>query len=103
MKGDFICTVIVPKLQIVVPFDEVQGNPCSIELADKKAKFKQVDETGGGEEIKDVTFCSTYLHPGCLWSRKNAELMVSLNRRYTSRICHLLLLYILHIKLCPHN
>lgn len=56
---DLICTVTVPKFQIDVPFYEVEGNPCSIELTDKKAKSKQIDETSGGEEIKNITFCST--------------------------------------------
>lgn len=45
MKGDFICTVVVPKLQIDVPIYEVEGNPCSIELTNKRAKLKQIDET----------------------------------------------------------
>ena len=66
MKGDFICTVIVPKLQIDVLFYEVEGNPCSIELTNKKAKLKHIDERSGGEDTKNMTFCNTYLHPGCL-------------------------------------
>lgn len=63
MKGNLICTVIVPKLQIDVPFCEVRGNPSSIELTNEKAKLMHTEEISGGEGIKNMTFYNTDLHP----------------------------------------
>lgn len=66
MKGDLICTVIVPELQTDVPFCEVGGNPSPIELANEKAKLMHVEETSGGEGIKNMNFYNTDLHPVCV-------------------------------------
>lgn len=42
--------------KLFCPFVKYGGNPCSTELGDKKAKFKQIDETSGGEDSKNVIF-----------------------------------------------
>lgn len=93
----------MPKLQIDVPFYEVEGNPCSIELTNKKAKLKQIDETSGGEDRKNVTCYNTYLHPVMMLSCWSILFDIALIEHTLAEFAICCCSSILDIKLCPHN